>query len=73
MVRLIDCPICDASHSAMREHCPVCGSRRKFLAGHSYEPTRVIVTACDALDLGREVVRAIRTNVGYSVNAHIGA
>ena len=57
MIQLQTCNICEAEYSTMREHCPACGSRRAFLASHSYERYEVLVIARNAERLEREVVR----------------
>lgn len=58
---LANCAICDGSSSAMREHCPYCGARRFFVATHSFERYRVVVTARDCQTMGKEMVRAFST------------
>lgn len=63
--QLIECSICNGLHSQLREHCPFCGAHRVFLASHSYEPYRVIVSARDNDCMSRELVRAYQTNVAF--------
>lgn len=58
------CDICEGESDAMREHCKFCGARRVFIATHSYEPYRVIVSA-RSTDLSRELVRAYQTNLAH--------
>ena len=68
MVQLVKCPICDGISSQMREHCPYCGARRKFIASHSFERYQIIIKAETIhLDAERgifyplEIVRAFST------------
>lgn len=64
--KLTTCAICECVHHIKREHCPACGSRRAFIATHSYEPYRVIVSARNSQDLSREVVRAYRSDIAFN-------
>lgn len=66
MTTLIECHICDALHSQMRDHCPICGAKRVFLATHSFETQR---TTCQYRSGERaqiELVRAYRTNLAHA-------
>lgn len=64
-VKLTSCAICEATYNELREHCPTCGARRQLLAGHSFEPTRVIIRAL-AWPSNRELVRAIRSDIAFN-------
>ena len=63
-VKLTSCAICEATFGELREHCPVCGARRQFLASHSFERTHVVVRAI-SWPSRTELVRAIRSDVGF--------
>lgn len=58
---LTTCAICEGHHSIMREHCPYCGARRAFIATHSFQPYRVVITMRDTERLSVELVRAFST------------
>lgn len=68
MTVLVNCPICDGSSSAMREHCPYCGARRNFQCSHSYQPYRVVVSYWNEQN-SRELVRAYRCTVAADEQA----
>ena len=61
MITLTSCAICEGHYSLMREHCPYCGARRAFIANHSYQSYRVVISARDSQRLERELVRAFST------------
>lgn len=60
------CDICDGEQDAMRDHCRFCGARRIFIATHSYEPYRVVVSARSNECQSRELVRAYQTNLAFN-------
>jgi len=64
-MKIIECPICDATQDATREHCQYCGARRVFLAGHSFEPCKTRETRQNENRV--ELVRAFRSDLAFSV------